>query len=254
MCTIYKPLQKSLETNAESCLSVYELIENCMALSWLYLLLSQDEALKLELYFSFSRHWIVLPCSLLPLSTSGKLVLWQECCLSLPLPMEMESFIVWMGEEAVHFWMTSLEAMEEQNFSICGKSHTAAHLLLQQTGSAGFWHLKSPRSCVSWMLKFGWPHFYSWPGQWLWAVAFVPDEVFPSWCLSVASASHTCLVCKLLLQRQSGVGCKGPLATFFFFLFDNLTSFGGIFKHWFVVLATQGVSTWALEWRKSGFL
>lgn len=54
-----------------------------------------------------------------------------------------------------------------------------------------------------------------------WSVAlssgFCPREVFPSWCLSVASASHTCLVCKLLLQRQSGVGCKGPLVTFFFF-------------------------------------
>lgn len=96
-CTIYKPLQKSLETNAESCLSVYELIENHMALLWLYLLPSQDEALKLEPYFSFSRRWIVLPCSLLPLFTSGKLILWQECCLSLPLPMEMESFIVWNG-------------------------------------------------------------------------------------------------------------------------------------------------------------
>lgn len=154
-----------------------------MALSSLYFLPIQDKALKKEPVFLFLQ---ALHCVALFLSLSfhlRQIILWQQCHASLPLPVEMESFLLWMGEKAVHFWMTALEAMQEQSFSICEKSHTAAHLLLQQTGSAGFWCLKFPRSCVSWVLEFGWPHFCSClcscPGQYLWAMAFVSSEVFP---------------------------------------------------------------------------
>lgn len=103
MCPTYKPLQKPLETNAESCLAVHELLDNSMALSRLYLLPSQDEALKKEPVFLFLQALQSLPCSFLSLSTSGKLIPWQQCHPSLPLPVEMENFLVWMGEKAVQF-------------------------------------------------------------------------------------------------------------------------------------------------------
>lgn len=55
-------------------------------------------------------------------------------------------------------------------------------------------------------------------------------------------------------QQQAVRVPRWPWESFSALSGSNLKSFWGIFKHCFISRVPQGISAWALEWRRSGFM
>lgn len=142
----------------------------------------------------------------------------------------MESLLVWVGEEAVHFWITSLEATQDRTLAFVGRATLLPTCFCsrQVPLASNTWNFQGPLSHGCWNLC-----------GLIFAPVSAPGLVsgFEQWLLSLVQATCVSFAnCFCKGSQQWAVRApQSPQESFPALSSDNLKSFWGILKHCFVV-------------------